>query len=121
MALTVDKFIMERRHELRVTSDQTVDVAALGPDRRQMKGITLNMSGRGISIFVPTAFSPGDAVRIELEDALLLGEVCYCRPHNEGFIVGLEVDQVLEGLAELNRLNRALLGTALSYSMSEQA
>ena len=120
MALTVDKFIMERRHELRVTSDQTVDVAALGPDRRQMKGITLNMSGRGISIFVPTAFTAGDPVRVQIDDSLLLGEVCYCHPKNEGFVIGIEIDQVLNGLAALERLNRALRGEAVSYSMSEQ-
>ena len=122
LAALADMLIMDRRRELRVTSDQKVDVTELGPNRREMEGIAINMSGRGISIFVTDPFSPGDPVRLEFDDALLLGEVCYCRPQNEGFVVGIEIDQALEGLAELERFNRSLLGAPeVSYSMSEQA
>lgn len=35
------------------------------------------------------------AVRVDLGKSILLGEVCYSRPVNEGYEIGLMVDQVL--------------------------
>jgi len=121
---------MERRRDVRVSLDQTVSVTALGRNRQQMQGKTADLSGRGIRILVPATLLVGDPVRIDLEDALLLGDVCYCQPHDSGFMIGVEIDQALSGLAELARLNQALLQDgdtrkgdrgALSYSISEQA
>ena len=121
---------MERRRDVRVSLDQTVRVTALGRNRHEMQGRAGDLSGRGIRILVPARLPAGDPVRIDLEDGLLLGEVCYCQSHDDGFMIGVHLDQALSGLAELTRLNRALLSegdererdrAALSYSVSEQA
>ena len=106
--MLADKHYMDRRREVRVTADQIVRVTALGKYPLQMDGIAVDLSGRGLRILVPDAVDPGDAVKIDLEDTLLLGEICYCKPRDYGYIVGIEVDQVLSGLADLARLNRAL-------------
>ena len=56
------------------------------------------------------------AVKVELHDALLLGEVCYCQSEGESedngstWLVGLITEQVLSNLSELSRLVLAIMG-----------
>ena len=91
---------MERRRDLRVKADQKVLVTALSNDRQQMEATAVDLSGRGISLFVPMKLTTGAPVRIELDDALLLGEICYCRPECGGFVIDVEIDQALAELEE---------------------
>lgn len=100
---------MERRRELRVNTDQAVMVTVLGRQRQEMQGRTVDLSGRGMRIVLPKRVHPGDPIKVGLEDALLLGEVCYCRPQGRDFVIGIQLDQVLNGLADLSRLNQSLL------------
>jgi len=48
-------------------------------------------------------------LKIEIGDAMLLAEVISCRPSESGFSIGVKVDQILAPLAELLRLQKALL------------
>ena len=50
---------------------------------------------------VPRPLLVGKALKISLEDSLLLGEVIYCRPQNGGWYAGIELEHALIGLAEL--------------------
>lgn len=116
---------MERRTYIRVAVEQSVCVTSLR-DRHVVMGKAVDLSGRGMRILLPSRLPPGDPIRMELEDALLLGEICYCRPEGDGFLAGVQLDQVLSGMAGLALLNRALLNagaesetSALSYSVSE--
>ena len=119
---------MERRRDVRVNLYHTVLVTPLGGNGQRMKGRTADLSGRGMRILVPAGIAVSHPVRIDLDDAMLLGEVCYCQPYDRGFMIGVELDQALNGMAQLARLRRALLPerdvrehdeAALSYSMSE--
>ncbi len=100
---------MERRRELRVGSEEAVRITVLGAREKRMEGRAVDISGQGVRILVPEAIAAGFAVKIELEDSLILGEVCYSQPDGRGFLAGIEIDQVLTGLGELARLNRNLL------------
>lgn len=62
-----------------------------------------NASGRGLGLFTAAPVTPGAAIRIELDDSLVLGEAIYCRSEPEGHFIGVELDQVLVGLTELGR------------------
>jgi hypothetical protein len=73
-----------------------------------MVGSILDMSKHGLSLRLPAAVPTGTPIKVELEDALVLGEVSYCRSQNGEFRVGLVVKHRLAGLAELYRLNHAL-------------
>jgi hypothetical protein len=68
-----------------------------------MEGLVRNASGRGLGVVTPARVEPGAALRIEIEDAVVLGEAIYCRPEREGHFIGIELDQVLVGLTELGR------------------
>ncbi|MEO7145371.1 MAG: PilZ domain-containing protein [Bryobacteraceae bacterium] len=101
---------MERRREARFQTQQQVEVAILTEPRSQCVGRILDTSGRGLRLVLPFAVTLGAAVRVDSPDALLLGEVCHCGPADDGFTVGLVLDQTLTGLGDLVRLNRSLLG-----------
>ncbi len=62
-----------------------------------------NASGHGLALEMSAPVSPGAALKVEMEDALLLGEAVYCRSVPGGYVVGLHLDQVLNGLAELSK------------------
>ena len=92
---------MEQRREPRFAIQQRVPVTLLGePDVRRSARIQ-NVSGRGLGLFMREAVPPGTALQIELENEIVLGEVIYCRREAEGYFLGVELDQVLSGLAEL--------------------
>ncbi len=62
-----------------------------------------NVSVRGIGVELGPRSAAGAAIKIEVEDALLLGEVIFCREDEESFFVGVELEQALFGLTELAR------------------
>jgi hypothetical protein len=89
----------ERRFGVRLPAIVTV---LSGEDVRVTAHIR-NASGRGLALEMPTPVSPGAALKVEMEDALLLGEAVYCRSESGKYVVGLQLDQVLNGLAELSQ------------------
>jgi hypothetical protein len=59
----------------------------------------------GLEVGEPIA--TGAAVKISLEDDLLIGEVIYCRQEGSIYYAGVELEHVLFGLTELARIMRA--------------
>ena len=75
-----------------------------------MPGEVENLSPAGARLRLEKPLPLNAPVKVELEEAVLLGEVCYVQPARERFAVGLAVDQVLHRTPELARLVRALGG-----------
>jgi hypothetical protein len=98
-----DEFRMDKRREDRFEVDQEVSIATLGEHSCRQTARVRNASGSGLGLLVGTEVTPGMAVRIELEDAILLGEAMYCRPLAKGYFVGIQIEQVLRGINELRR------------------
>ena len=94
---------MDQRREPRFTVDQSVVVTILTEQPTRITARVRNASGRGLGLLVPCRVEPGAAIRIEIDDAIVLGEVIYCRPEGDGHFIGIELDQVLVGLTELGR------------------
>jgi hypothetical protein len=94
---------MDKRREPRFQADQPVVVTILTEPPLRMDAWVKNASGRGLGLVTPSSVPPGAAVRIELEDAIVLGEAIYCRSDVDGHFIGVELDQVLVGLTELSR------------------
>jgi hypothetical protein len=46
----------------------------------------------------------GTPLKLALDDAIMLGEVVFCRDNGGSFYVGIEVEHALYGLAELARI-----------------
>jgi hypothetical protein len=94
---------MDKRREPRFQADQPVVVTVLADPPIRMDAWVKNASGRGLGLVTPDPVSPGAAIRIQLDDAIVLGEAIYCRSDVDGHFIGVELDQVLVGLTELGR------------------
>jgi len=99
---------MEQRREPRFRSDQAVVVTVLKEPEIRLQARVRNASGRGLGLVTPIPVAPGAAIRIEMDDSMVLGEAIYCRSDRDGHFIGVELDQVLVGLTELSRNLTAL-------------
>ena len=94
---------LDGRRERRIGVRLPAVVTVLGPDEVRVAAQIRNASGRGMALEMPAPVTPGAALKVEVEDALMLGEAIYCRSEPGVFVVGLKLDQVLNGLAELSQ------------------
>ena len=94
---------MDQRREPRFTTDQPVVVQVLSDPPARMAARVTNTSGRGLGLLTAAPIPPGAAIRIELDDDLVLGESIYCHTEEGRYLVGVELDQVLVGLTELGK------------------
>jgi hypothetical protein len=105
-----DKRSMNQRLEARISADRSVAVTLLGDIDTPLKARVKDISGSGIGLELEQAVTAGTALKIELDDALVLGEVVYCRRDGVSFTVGVRLEQELTGLAELRRTVEAFAG-----------
>ncbi|MEZ5400050.1 MAG: PilZ domain-containing protein [Bryobacteraceae bacterium] len=104
---------MEKRTESRVVLGQPVELAVLDENagaRAPMPASLVDLSGRGAGLLAAQAIEPDRAVRMRWGDRMLLGEVCYCEPHSDGYRIGLQFEHSLVHLEELEKLRQRLLG-----------
>jgi hypothetical protein len=97
-------FFMEQRREHRVPIDQSVSLTVLGDRETQITATIKNASDRGLGLISPESVPPGAAVKIEIGDSIFLGEVMYCETLDSGNFLGIELTEVLSGLAALSRM-----------------
>ena len=69
----------------------------------------LGLDGHTMQVKLSKRVDIGSPVKIETSDTLTLGEVSYCRPEGDGYLVWVEVMQALHDVTELSRLARALV------------
>jgi len=101
---------MDQRREPRFTADQPVTLTVLTDPRRRVDGRVSNASGRGLGVVTAARVEPGAALKIEIDDSVVLGEAIYCRREHDEYFIGVELDQVLVGLTELGRRLAAFTG-----------
>lgn len=94
---------MDKRREPRFVADQAVTITMLRDPENRMPARVKDSSGRGLGLELLSAVPPGTALKIEMEDSVILGEAVYCRKDKDTWFVGVELNQVLAGLAELGR------------------
>jgi hypothetical protein len=56
-----------------------------------------------LGLTTSVAIPAGTAISIRRNDALILGEVVYCRPAEGSYFLGVELQQILSDLADLRR------------------
>ena len=103
---------MDKRCEPRFAVDQVITITSLGEHPFRQPGKVRNSSGSGLGLVVETRIAAGTALRIEWEDALVLGEAMYCRPLENGHFVGVQLEQMLCDLSKLRQCFRAFSGQA---------
>lgn len=101
---------MEKRAEPRLSIRGAAMLTVLSGAGETCPAEMVNLSGRGMQILVGGPLPAGAPVRLDATDCMWLGEVCYCQPVQDGYVVGLRLDQFLSNLSSLERLTRRLLG-----------
>jgi len=104
---------MERRREPRIEAYQTVDLILLGNETEVIDARATQFSGRGLRLVLKQSLPVSAVVKVQGDDWLVLGEVCYCRKERSNFVVGLQLEHSLMGLQELEDLNRKFIGEEL--------
>jgi hypothetical protein len=95
---------MEQRREHRVPIEQPVILTVLGDPETRFTATIKNSSSRGLGLVSPESVSSGAAVKIEIGDSIFLGEAMYCETLEGGYFIGVELTEVLSGLAALSRM-----------------
>lgn len=95
---------MEQRREPRFQADQNVEVTILGDGESTIQARVRNVSGRGLGLTLATAIPSGAALKIAACDSIYLAEAVFCRREEEGYFVGVALEQVLSELTELGRI-----------------
>lgn len=80
-----------------------------GTQARVMQGRVVDLSGRGLRLILPEAIAPNTAVKIEIGEQLLLGEVAYVHDSDGEWHIGVEVRHALLHTPDLERLRHSLL------------
>lgn len=86
---------MEYRREPRFEANQSVTVTDLEHPSPSFPGYLVNFSLQGIRLFMERGLAAGTAVKVQWPGTMLLGEVIYCRPSEEGYWAGLELVDAL--------------------------
>jgi hypothetical protein len=94
-------FFMNQRRKPRFEADQTVWITLFGEPDIRLHARIKNVSERGIGLELQGSVAIGTALKFEVDDSLILGEVIYCREDKGSFYVGVELEQALCGLGAL--------------------
>jgi hypothetical protein len=86
---------MDLRRYPRFDANQEVIVTLRDEPMSPIGGRVIDFSEHGVRLSIPERLPIRSLVRIEWRGALLLGEVTYCRPEEDTFIAGCEVEEVL--------------------------
>jgi hypothetical protein len=100
---------MEKRKEPRVPANQKAAITVLGEPEIHLSCRLVDVSAKGMRLALQQALEPGAALKIELDDTLLLGEVVYCRAAEEAFEAGVALEHAIFQTSELARLAARLL------------
>jgi hypothetical protein len=110
---------MERRREARIRTDKPVELTVLGSEQASGPAQAVEFSGHGLQLILHRPVPVNAAVKVEGDDWMMLGEVCYCRQEGIHFVAGLKIEQTLENLKELAELNKNLLSTERNTERKE--
>ncbi|MBI3210604.1 MAG: PilZ domain-containing protein [Candidatus Solibacter usitatus] len=85
---------IERRKEPRLECRRPARLLLLSTGEAR-DGMLLDVSGRGARFLLADAIPTGIAVRVDVGEQLLLGDVVYCRKETEGFMAGVDLSHTV--------------------------
>ena len=85
-------------------------LTSLGEKEIPQTCLILGLNGHTMQLKSSRHLTIGSPVKVEADDTLTLGEISYCRPDGDGYMVTVAVMQALHHVAEMSRLARALVG-----------
>lgn len=95
---------MDIRRDARIPVNKPIILTVLGDPDVRLPATVKDASARGLGLVTTAPVHPGAAVKIEIGDAIFLGEAIYCRNDEEDSFVGVELSQVVTGISALQRM-----------------
>ncbi len=83
---------MNRRSRARFHTDLSATATCLDIPDICVKARIANLSAHGLSLILGTELPTGCHVKVEWANVAFVGELIYCQPHGDEFVVGLNVD-----------------------------
>jgi hypothetical protein len=85
----------DQRREPRIATDQTGSMRILSPLTTNRENVRiLDVSKSGMKVRVPSPVAMGAIVQVRVKNTHVLGEVRYCIEADEGFDIGLLIQDV---------------------------
>jgi hypothetical protein len=112
---------VDKRKEPRFETSYAIRLTILGssagvPDK-VVPACIINLSGRGLSLTTEAPVPVGSAVRIDIDDNMLLGEVCHLNQTGPAsFTCGVHLEQALTAVNDLSRLIAGIMGESRTES-----
>jgi light-regulated signal transduction histidine kinase (bacteriophytochrome) len=92
--------LVNLRHEPRFNVNQSIRVTILGNPEIWLSGRAREVSRSGMRLVLDRPARLGSAIKVEWNEDLLLGSVCYCTKENSSYVVGLRLFSSWESLTE---------------------
>ncbi len=83
---------MNRRSRTRFKTDLTVNVTCPELPGSIIKARLADLSVHGLSLILNEELNVGSLLKVEWGNVTFLGELIYCQPHGQEFLVGLKVE-----------------------------
>ena len=83
---------MNRRNRVRFMSDISVLVTCITGATPPLKGRLANLSVHGLSVILKDELFTGTLVKVEWGSTEFVGEIIYCQPYGNEFLLGLNVE-----------------------------
>ncbi len=74
-----------------------------------VSGFIVNLSKSGLCVILPLHLDPGQALKMEIADTVLSGEVLYCHSTGDSFRAGIKIHAALSGSTGVGELLRTML------------
>src|SRR4051812_15991560 len=100
--------------EIRYQPEQIINLQILGAGAQRLPARLATLTGRNAALKLDRGIEFGAAVRIDLEDSMLLGEVCGCCGDLNGFTVQVHVLEAIPSMSDLARLVSAVMNEGRS-------
>jgi hypothetical protein len=95
--------------DIRYQPEQPIRLNVLGSSPRPVAAKVVQMSGKRIEVSTGEAIPCGTAIKIEMEDSLLLGEITACAPGQGEFRALVVVREAIPSMSNLARLVSAVM------------
>jgi len=100
--------IVQRKMEIRFQPDQPVRLSILSDVPQALTAFIISLNGRNAVLRVSQAIPAGSAIRLDLDDSMLIGEISACAA-GEHFEIQLHIKEAIPSMSDLARLVSALM------------
>jgi hypothetical protein len=106
--------------EIRFQPNQPVRLSVLSGLPQTLTASIVHLDGRDARLQAPQPIPAGSAIRIDLDDSMLLGEITGCISEQEQYGIQVNITEAIPSMSDLARLVSALMCHGPSESLGDR-